>query len=95
MGPAAKISRTRVQVAALGFTVAVCCVTAGRARAGQVRPTETAVPEAAKSLHQKGREAGGRGNYAEALTLLTKAAELAPDWPYPIYDRAFTRSRVV
>src|SRR5262249_4395306 len=28
--------------------------------------------------------------YAEAIALLTRAAAIAPDWPYPIYDRAFT-----
>jgi tetratricopeptide (TPR) repeat protein len=45
----------------------------------------------AEALHTKGREAGASGDYAEALALLTKAAMLAPDWPYPVYDRAFTR----
>ena len=44
----------------------------------------------AEALHNKGREAGARGNYAEALALFTKASALAPDWPYPVYDRAFT-----
>jgi len=46
-------------------------------------------PEA-KALHEKAREAGARANDPEALAPLTKAATLAPDWPYPIYDRAFT-----
>jgi len=52
------------------------------------------VPDAAKSLHEQGREAGSRGDYAEALTLLTEAAAIAPDWPYPIYDRAFTHLKL-
>jgi len=41
-------------------------------------------------LHQQGREAGARGDYDQALALFTKAAELAPSWPYPRYDRAYT-----
>ena len=49
-----------------------------------------AVPVAAKALHQQAREAGERGNYEEALVLLTRAASLAPRWPYPVYDRAYT-----
>ena len=49
------------------------------------------VPDAAKTLHEKGREAGQRGDLSEALALFTKAAELAPQWPYPVYDRAFTQ----
>jgi Flp pilus assembly protein TadD len=44
----------------------------------------------AQTLHENGREAAARGDYAPALALLTKAAVLAPDWPYPVYDRAFT-----
>jgi tetratricopeptide (TPR) repeat protein len=48
------------------------------------------VPLEAKALHQQGREAGSRGSYDEALKLLTKAADLAPRWPYPVYDRAYT-----
>jgi tetratricopeptide (TPR) repeat protein len=48
------------------------------------------VPPEAKRLHQEGREAGARGDYDAALSLLTRAAELAPSWPYPVYDRAFT-----
>ena len=48
------------------------------------------VPPEAKALHQQGREAGARGNYPDALALLTRAAEIAPRWPYPLYDRAYT-----
>lgn len=48
------------------------------------------VPAEAKRLHEQAREAGGRGQYTQAIALLTKASELAPQWPYPIYDRAYT-----
>jgi len=48
------------------------------------------VPSAAESLHQEAREAGGRGDYKKAIELLERASELAPEWPYPVYDRAFT-----
>jgi tetratricopeptide (TPR) repeat protein len=48
------------------------------------------VPAEASRLHQEGRDAGARGDYDAALSLLTRAAELAPDWAYPVYDRAFT-----
>jgi Flp pilus assembly protein TadD len=48
------------------------------------------VPAEARALHERGRQAGGAGDYKQALALLTKASQLAPRWPYPIYDRAFT-----
>jgi len=48
------------------------------------------VPPDAERLHQEGRTAGANGDYNAAQSLLTRAAELAPSWPYPIYDRAFT-----
>ena len=44
----------------------------------------------ASRLHQAAREAGQRGEYQQAITLLTTASALAPRWPYPIYDRAYT-----
>jgi len=50
----------------------------------------TDVPPKANELHQQGRQAGGRGEYDKAVSLLLQAAELAPDWPYPVYDLAFT-----
>jgi tetratricopeptide (TPR) repeat protein len=46
-------------------------------------------PEAHR-LHQEGRAAGARGEYDAAMSLLSSATELAPLWPYPVYDRAFT-----
>jgi tetratricopeptide (TPR) repeat protein len=44
----------------------------------------------AQRLHQEAREAGGRGDYARALDLLDDAWDLAPEWPYPAYDAAYT-----
>jgi tetratricopeptide (TPR) repeat protein len=49
-----------------------------------------AVPQQAARLHQDARQAGSRGDYARALALLDQARALAPDWPYPVYDAAFT-----
>lgn len=48
------------------------------------------VPPRARQLHQEAREAGSRGDYAGALDLLDQAWDLAPEWPYPAYDAAFT-----
>lgn len=48
------------------------------------------VPEAAAVLFDKGREAGGSGDYAKAIGLLGKAHDAAPTWPYPLYELAFT-----
>lgn len=48
------------------------------------------VPQEALKLHEHGRAAGQKGDSATALAYFDKAAKLAPDWPYPIYDAAFT-----
>lgn len=48
------------------------------------------VPPEARRLHREAREAGGRGDYAHALNLLDQARNLAPQWPYPVYDSAYT-----
>jgi len=81
-----RVPRHTVFIAA-GMLTLVCSQQA----AVQTRKESGVVPSAeAKVLHDKGREAGSRGDYAAALKLLTEAAALAPDWPYPIYDRAFT-----
>lgn len=48
------------------------------------------IPSTATTLHQQARQAGGRGDYKTAIALLEQASELAPQWPYPVYDRAFT-----
>ncbi|MDI5965667.1 tetratricopeptide repeat protein [Streptantibioticus silvisoli] len=48
------------------------------------------VPAQARLLHQRARKAGGRGDYDRALTFLGQTQALAPAWPYPPYDAAFT-----
>jgi hypothetical protein len=48
------------------------------------------VPPEAESLHAQARRAGGAGDYSTALALLTRASDLAPKWPYPVYDMAYT-----
>jgi tetratricopeptide (TPR) repeat protein len=48
------------------------------------------VPAEAESLHKQARQSGGAGEYKKAITLLERASELAPAWPYPVYDMAFT-----
>jgi len=46
-------------------------------------------PEAT-ALHEAGRQAGSKGDYPKALADLGRASQLAPEWPYPVYDMAFT-----
>jgi tetratricopeptide (TPR) repeat protein len=48
------------------------------------------VPAEADSLHKQARQAGGAGDYKKANSLLEQASNLAPAWPYPVYDMAFT-----
>jgi Flp pilus assembly protein TadD len=48
------------------------------------------VPAEAELLHKQGRQAGAAGDYKKAITLLERASSLAPAWPYPVYDTAFT-----
>ncbi len=48
------------------------------------------VPPTAQRLHQQARQLGAAGNYEQAIDLLARAQQLAPDWPYPSYDLAFT-----
>jgi tetratricopeptide (TPR) repeat protein len=48
------------------------------------------VPAEAESLHKQARQAGGAGDYKKAISLLEWASSLAPAWPYPVYDMAFT-----
>jgi tetratricopeptide (TPR) repeat protein len=52
--------------------------------------SDESVPEGALRLHAEGRSAAERGDFESALRLLTEAASLAPSWPHPLYDRAFT-----
>ncbi|HET8924241.1 MAG TPA: tetratricopeptide repeat protein [Candidatus Acidoferrum sp.] len=51
---------------------------------------DTNVPSEARSPHQQARQAGGQGDYKKALNLLERASALAPQWPYPVYDAAYT-----
>lgn len=48
------------------------------------------IPEVAKKLHEQGRAAGAQGHFDRAIELLGQAHAAAPDWPYPVYDMAFT-----
>lgn len=48
------------------------------------------VPPRARQLHREACEVGGQDDYARALDLLDQARNLAPQWPYPVYDAAFT-----
>jgi tetratricopeptide (TPR) repeat protein len=48
------------------------------------------IPPRAKELHGQGREAGSAGDHDKALALFDQAHQEAPDWPYPLYDAAYT-----
>lgn len=59
--------------------------------AAEIRiPGDQKVPPKAEQLHRAARAKGEAGDYAGALSLLRQASEIAPDWPYPVYDMAFT-----
>jgi tetratricopeptide (TPR) repeat protein len=62
-------------------------------KTGTVRweiPSPDPVPERAQQLHEEGRRLGQQGRYDEALKRFEEAQALAPHWPYPTYDTAFT-----
>lgn len=48
------------------------------------------IPAEANALHQKARQLGSSGDYVAAINTLDEAQALAPNWPYPTYDKAFT-----
>lgn len=48
------------------------------------------IPDKAHELHQQARQLGAAGEYEKAIKLLSEAELLAPNWPYPTYDMAFT-----
>lgn len=48
------------------------------------------VPAEAKTLHHQARIAGQSRDFKKAIALLDQASNLAPHWPYPVYDMAFT-----
>lgn len=48
------------------------------------------VPGEAARLHERARQSGAAGDYDGAIKLLQQAQAIAPDWPYPTYDMAYT-----
>jgi hypothetical protein len=48
------------------------------------------VSEQARGLLEQGRRAGASGKSEEALRLFAQAHEDAPEWPYPLYEAAYT-----
>ncbi len=48
------------------------------------------VSKLAKSLHNEARQYGQTGNYEKAIETLNLANKEAPNWPYPLYDLAYT-----
>lgn len=48
------------------------------------------VSDLAKSLHNQARQFGQTGDYKNAIEKLTQANKEAPNWPYPLYDLAYT-----
>lgn len=52
--------------------------------------TTSDIPDKANELHQQARELGASGEYTQAIELFAQAHALAPNWPYPMYDMAFT-----
>jgi tetratricopeptide (TPR) repeat protein len=81
----------RLRILVAGAIVATVCGVACVEAAPQGRGGDMTSREQAESLHEKGREAGQRGNHEEAIALFTEAAALAPEWPAPVYDRAYTQ----
>ncbi|MEZ4403144.1 MAG: hypothetical protein R3B06_24180 [Kofleriaceae bacterium] len=51
---------------------------------------EGELPAEAVELHERGRTLCAEGDLADGLELLYQAHRLAPGWPYPPYDMAFT-----
>lgn len=52
--------------------------------------SEKGIPDDARKLHEQARSLGQAGKYDESIQLLVEAIEIAPTWPYPVYDMAFT-----
>lgn len=48
------------------------------------------IPRQAQQLHEQARRAGEKGDFTNAIATLNEASQLAPRWPYPVYDLAFT-----
>jgi tetratricopeptide (TPR) repeat protein len=49
------------------------------------------IPEEARALHEEGRAFGQKGEFVKAAAALERASQVAPDWPHPVYDLAYTR----
>ncbi len=54
-------------------------------------PVSPGIPPEAKALHERARTLGERGDLKQAIELLDRASALAPTWPYPLYDKAYTQ----
>jgi tetratricopeptide (TPR) repeat protein len=52
-------------------------------------PSDTPMARAMK-LHSQARMTGESGNLQEAIKQFQQAHELAPEWPFPVYDTALT-----
>jgi len=50
---------------------------------------DAGLPEA-QELHTRGRDAGSADDYQAAIAFFEQAQRLAPGWPYPVYDEAFS-----
>ena len=56
----------------------------------QIYNEDNVIPARARELHEQGRVLGSQGQSQEAIDTLKEANKVAPDWPYPLYDIAFT-----
>ncbi|MBI2644919.1 hypothetical protein HYW94_01940 [Candidatus Uhrbacteria bacterium] len=56
----------------------------------EYKETKVDIPQEAHTLHNQARTAGGRGEYDIAIDCFFKVHEIAPLWPYPVYDLAYT-----
>ena len=65
----------------VGMSIALCGLAAG-AEPAQFKGNAM-VPDAAKTLHEKGREAGQRGDLSRAVALFTQAAPLRQSFINP------------
>lgn len=48
------------------------------------------IPARAQELLKMGQQAGSNGQAEQALLFFARAHEAAPDWPYPLYESAYT-----
>lgn len=62
----------------------------GQSAATLGRRDEISPPDAARRLHEQGRQLGSQPDYVGAAACFKQACTLAPQWAYPRYDLAFT-----